>query len=619
MTGVSNVNKAPKQGAARACLAGIMLMRLARFLGIGAGLLLGLIFCHPAYAAEITVTPERTTLYADQEFTLTFSSNEQPDGAPDFSPLEQVLEIVNRSTRHNTQFINGVPSMEIVWQLQVFPKSSGVLQIPAIQFGRDASPPLTLTVLENNSGQQPQEIIVELESDAENPYVQQQIIVTQRLLSALPLRRNSASMTHPRISSGKGIVQQLGGIENKTVQRDGMRYSVSERRYAVFAHSSGELTLGRTVFQGIVNDGTQRRGLFGMSGKQVRRYSAPLELAIQAQPPNSGVNWLPATSLSINAHWQVPPAQFKTGEPVMLTLAVIAEGLLAEQLPELEVVPPSGIKAYANPAELVNNSEGGSVLATRQEQWVLIATAPGSYELPPITLRWWNLATQQLETAEIAPTLITVTGAAGDDPSPAAPPASEMPDAGGVGANPESVGEADANAEFSPEQPSLSAADEAAAELAQRQGEVSRPLFAELWLWLAGLLALLLVLLGIILRRRAQRSTQRHYQRTAHRVSSLDLLQQACRRDEAQKAYDALSDWVKQDLQLRPATLAQLRQAADLPLQQALDELSAVLYATPQESWRGKALWEAVRQHAQSKQAAATVQKRSGLLSLYPN
>ena len=145
-------------------------------------LLGGLLLLNPAYAAKITVKSERSPVYANEEFTLTFSSNEQPDGNPDFSPLEQSLEIINTSTSTNMQMINGVVSNEIAWRLQVIPKSTGVINIPAIKFGKDASHPLKIVVSDSkNKKGQPEEVIVELESSTGNPYVQQQIIITQRL------------------------------------------------------------------------------------------------------------------------------------------------------------------------------------------------------------------------------------------------------------------------------------------------------------------------------------------------------------------------------------------------------------------------------------------------------
>lgn len=582
-------------------------------------LLWGVTGLNPAYAAKITVAPDRSPVHAGEEFTLVFSSNEQPDANPDFSPLEKDLEILSTSTSSNTQIINNVVSNEIAWRLQVFPKTTGIINIPAIKFGKDISHPLKIVVSKNkkNNGQ-PEEIIVELESSTKSPYVQQQIIVTQRLLHSVSLRRSGASMSHPRISEGKGLVQQLGGIENKTILRKGIRYRVSERRYAVFAQTSGKLTLGRTVFQGILDDGTKRRDFFGMSGHQVRRFSRPLELEIREQPPKSGSTWLPGNSLSINAHWEVPPDQFKTGEPVTLTLAVIADGLLAEQLPELEVLPPKGIKAYSNQPDLVNDSEGDSVLATRQEKWILIGTAPGQYKLPQIQLRWWNLNTGKLETAEIPPTTITVTGEVSNNLPEAVLPESEVqppePDAADI-----TVGSAGESGDAPNTLISPAVEDEDLPD-ANKRVAVEKPPFSAFWLWLAGFVALALVALSISLRRRIYGSSRpKHKQRAQARlrISPLDLLQKACRNNEAQKAYDALSDWVKQDLQLTPATLAQLRKEADFPLKQALDDLSMTLYSSQHDVWKGRDLWEAVTWHRRPKEAVRQ-SVQSGLVSLYP-
>ncbi|MGB1257670.1 MAG: BatD family protein [Thiolinea sp.] len=569
-------------------------------------------------AANITVLPDRNPVNAGEEFTLVFSSDEQPSGNPDFSPLDKDFEVLSTSTSSNVQIINGVVSREISWRLQVFPKSVGILTVPPIRFGNDESQPLKVVVSDNGgaAGGQQNGIIVELENNTKDPYVQQQIIVTQRLMHSVSLRQSGATMSHPRIAEGKGLIQQLGGITNKTMLRDGIQYKVSERRYAVFPQTSGKLILGRTVFQGILDDGTKRRDFFGMSGHQVRRYSAPLELDVREQPSKSGKTWLPAKSLSVNAHWQVPPDQLKTGEPVTLTLAIIADGLLAEQLPELEVLPPKGVKAYSNQPEFVNNSDGDTVVATRQDKWILIGTAPGEYKLPQIALNWWNLESGKLEQATVPPTQITVTGVVSNNNQPE-PKESEVE----AVEPPEPNADAEGTAGEEGQDPEKLITTEGQDEIpdATQRSAAEKPPFSSVWLWLAGLIAFGLVGLAIWLRRRMNRTavvkTNPRFQKK-NRINSLDLLQKACANNEPQKAYDALSDWVKQDLQLTPATLSQLRKEADYPLKQALDNLSMALYSSQHDDWQGNDLWQAVSQHVRPVQTDN--RQPSGLVSLYP-
>ena len=211
--------------------------------------------------------------------------------------------------------------------------------MPAIRFGNEQSPSLTLQVVEQpapNAQNTGDEVVVEVEVEPKQPYVQQQVIVTQRLLHTVNLRPQ-ATLTHPNVSVGKGAVQQLGDVKNTTLLRNGRNYHVIERRYVLMPQQSGELQLGATQFEGSVMDAqTNRYDPFGVGVKPVKRASAPVTLQVMPQPSSyQGKQWLPAKSVSLNAHWQTPPDKLKAGEPATLTLAIMADGLTAEQLPKL--------------------------------------------------------------------------------------------------------------------------------------------------------------------------------------------------------------------------------------------------------------------------------------------
>lgn len=578
-----------------------------------------------AAAAEITVLPDRNPIGVGEEFTLILSATEQPDGNPDFAPLRENFEIVGTSTNSNIQMINGVVSREIVWRVRLYPKATGTLEIPPLQFGSQSSPASQITVDENaaNAGVPRDGVIVELETDTESPFVQQQFIVTQRMLHSVELMRNGASMSHPEVGEGKAIIQQLGGVTNGTLNRKGIRYKVSERRYAVFPQTSGKLSFRPTVFQGVINSSANSRqhDPFGLiSGRQIRRFSAPLSLEVKARPAAITGTWLPAKSVSLNTHWQVPAEQFKTGEPVTLTVAVIADGLMAEQLPEIKLTPPQGIKGYSNQPELRNNVQGDSLIGTRQERWILIGTAPGEYTLPAISLEWWNLDSGKTETAFVPAKKITVTGEVSTSTN-------NLPDNGragvsGLAEQEEGNHSGTASADAAADDP---AADQALMEdTLNRQTGNGSATENRRWWWL--LLPGILLLIGAgILYRRKRSATGYHVDGLPHpaanpvHINYYRQLEQACQNNEAQKAYDALSDWVRHDLQLTPATIAQLRQEVPMTLKQALDELSMALYAQQTDAWRGADLWQEIQQFNQQRSQAGNRRESSDLLSLYPD
>lgn len=576
---------------------------------IGAYIGVLMFFCLPSVllAAEIFVLPDRNPVAMGEEFTLTFSTAEQPDSDPDFSPLAKDFEIVGTATSNNLRIINGVVSKELAWRVRLYPRTAGTLPIPSVAFGKDSSPAGEIIVDEDSAtdGMPRDSVLVELEADTAEPYVQQQFIITQRMLHSVELQPGGASMSHPEVTEGKALVQQLGNVVNRTVNRKGIRYKVSERRYAVFPQTSGELTFGRTVFQGVVSmPGAQRKNVpFGMmSGRQIRRFSDVLTMNVKGQPAGVKGTWLPANSVSLNVHWETPPEQFRTGEPVTLTIAVIADGLMAEQLPEIKLALPKGIKGYSNQPELRNDYQGGSLIGTRQERWILIGTAPGEYTLPAFNLEWWNLKTGTAESAFVESRKITVTGEVSA--------ATEAASNAGAGM-PELAEEAEENTV--PAQELLSGQGDAEEVSTEPEQEKSR------WLWLFASVLLLLILSGVLYKRRAGGKTPEGEQRyQPPKVNYYEQLERACRSNDAQKTYDALVGWVREDLRLRPPTLAQLRQEVSMPFRQAIDELSMVLYAKQTGEWRGAELLKAVQDFCRDRHA---VKERSpdGLLSLYPD
>lgn len=557
------------------------------------------------WAAGVQVRADRDLVQVGDDFTLEFVTAEPVTATPDFTPLSADFQVTGTSTSTNVQYINGQMTQQTSWIVTLFANQAGNLQIPSIHFGKLSSEPVTIQVVEAatdpNAANSASDIIVELSADPPNPYVQQQVIVTQRLLHSVPLLPTRASMSHPELEKGKGLIQQLGSTKNGDITRKGVRYKLIERRYAVFPQVSGELTIGRTVFQGALDDRrTRQLDPFGIGGKQVRRFSAPLALQVKPHPPVKST-WLPAKSLTLNAHWEPLNRTLKAGEPVTLTIAIIADGLMGEQLPTLDLKPPLGIKGYANQPEFRNDLGGASVIGMREEKWVLMGTADGEYVLPEIKVEWWDLKTQKMQTARIDATPLKVVGI-GQAKVPVDPPAAS---------NPAQNPEADSQLLNAPEQLAPSAQPTAA-------DSVNSKTAWSWWLVVLGIIAVLLLAGFWLWKRSNPQSKQDKAALKIVKVAPLITLKAACQANDAQAAFQALHEWIREDLKLSPPTVALLRTKADLPLKQALDDLSTVLYASTTHIWEGKELWQAV-QNYQQPTPAISVPNPKGLAELYPN
>ena len=97
-------------------------------------------------AADIMVTTDRNPVYLNQSFRLTFEAIGAIDGDPDFSPLEEQLDIISRSHSNSINYINGGYSRRMNWTFTAMARRAGELTLPTIAFGKDQSPSYRLTV-----------------------------------------------------------------------------------------------------------------------------------------------------------------------------------------------------------------------------------------------------------------------------------------------------------------------------------------------------------------------------------------------------------------------------------------------------------------------------------------
>jgi hypothetical protein len=294
---------------------------------------------------------------------------------------------------------------------------------------------------------------MEVSVDEDAPYVQQQVILTVRIFHRIQWREGSLS--DPRFQGGEVLVERLGDDRTYQAVRDGQSWQVIERRYALFPQAHGKLEMEPLLLSISVPAGkrtARRRSPFGdpffddFFSRQdyVRKLvrSKPLALQVKPVPPAfSGRHWLPARRLELKESWSSPLDALKAGEPVTRTLTLVVDGVTKGQLPELTLPEVPGLRVYPGEMEVreVQGPLGVRSLASRK--FALIPEKAGEYRLPPVTLKWWDLAQDREAVARlsehrlrVAPGTGAVTGTPAAPPqrsslpakpAPAAPPAPE--------------------------------------------------------------------------------------------------------------------------------------------------------------------------------------------------
>ncbi|MBV8804669.1 MAG: protein BatD [Sinobacteraceae bacterium] len=561
----------------------------------------------PPVFAGVTATLDTQQVAAGDTVELTLHHDGHSSAQPDLTPLKQDFDVLSTQTGSSIQITNGGMSASTQVVVTLAPKNTGRVTIPSLTWGQDRTLPLTLEVLAAGSDQaggsatQAQAaapVFLETQVDSHRPYVQAAVDVTVRLYFSEALHQ--ASLTLPQ--SADDVVMQVGQDTQSSAERNGQPYQVVTRHYTIFPQRSGEIqlpgpTLGAQVEKRSRNGGGPFGGFFGSLLNQtrpLRLHGDPIALSVQPRPADAGSVWIPARNVQLSAQWKPTSLQVHAGDPVTVELQLQADGLTAEQLPDLtsEWTLPQGLRAYPDQPKLDNLTQGTTVLGKRTQSVALIADDAGQFSIPDLRLRWWDVtANASREVTLPGKTLTVLPAAAGSvlqQPSPATAQA--------------------------PATPAKSAP--------ARTNSVTVPAGDSIWRWLAfgfGALWITTISAWLWSRRASKREVTPAIttQTSPPDVSAVrSAFREACQKGDALAARRNLLAWVTADRNgAGPVGLNALaRESTDSLLAGLLRDLDrACFLGTP---WNGEPLERALRKLPQ--QGGTQGDRKTGLAPLYP-
>ena len=377
------------------------------------------LFSLPLWAQEIESSVDRNELARGETLTYTIRVFDRRQGMQlDLTPLTEEFDVLGTRTSSQVRSINGAVESWTDYIVTLFPLTEGNLTIPAIQVNEAYTDPIAVLVRNEGprSNQGNEELFLELESNKESIYVQEQLLFAVRLYYTINGIRNPQ---FTELDIPDTVIQLIGSPNQYEKLIDGVRYGVYEKRYVIFPQRSGPLEIPDILFRGEVTDGSSNFVFRNLNTRRVTAFTEGTTIEVLERPESTRDNdfWLPLRDLTVAQTWSGPTEDLQIGDTLTRTISMRASGLDGAVLPPIDELEITGANVYPEPSEIERLFVDGSIVGTRVESSSIVATEAGTLEIPELVIPWWNVDTDQQEFAVVPATTLEIAAVAGTTPA----------------------------------------------------------------------------------------------------------------------------------------------------------------------------------------------------------
>ena len=370
-------------------------------------------------AQEVEISLDRNEIARGETVTLTIRIYDQRQGMQlDLTPLTTQFDVLGTRTSSQIRSVNGAVEAWTDYIVTLFPLEEGNLIIPELDINGTTTTQLEVTVTNEGprSNQSNEELYLEIETNKESVYVQEQLLFTVRLYYTINGIRNPQ---FTELEMEDSVIQLIGSPNQYEKLIDGERYGVYEKRYVIFPQRSGPLEVPDILFRGEVTDGSSNFVFRNLNTRRVTAFIEGISIEVLERPAavQSGDFWLPVSNLTLEESWSTDLNNLKVGDSLVRTVTMNADGLDGAVLPPFSPTEIEGLNLYPDPAEIERTFEEGAIVGTRIEVTSMVPVASGNIIIPEISIPWWNIDIDQLETTVIPATSLTIATVAGEIPA----------------------------------------------------------------------------------------------------------------------------------------------------------------------------------------------------------
>ncbi|NKC05234.1 protein BatD [Ochrobactrum haematophilum] len=207
--------------------------------------------------------------------------------------------------------------------------------------------------------------------------------------------------------------------QNVTDTINGVQFSGIQKRYSIIPQVSGSYSIPAIAISfDYLEDGNR---------KHATATSAPLSFGVSAAQ-HDGQPEFAAGSLELTQSFDRPPEKLQTGDALVRMLTITATDTVAITIPPVNVGTSQGLNQYVKPATVADNVPVGRQTASRRvETIVYTASKPGTFTLPAVSYRWFDVQSQQAQFATLPATTVTVAPGTAKSATSVEPARKNMP------------------------------------------------------------------------------------------------------------------------------------------------------------------------------------------------
>ncbi len=382
-------------------------------------LCLGLTLLSTAQAQEVEISLDRNEIARGETVTLTIRIYDQRQGMQlDLTPLTSQFDVLGTRTSSQIRSVNGAVEAWTDYIVTLFPLEEGDLIIPELNINGTATAPMVVTVTNEGprSNQSNEELYLEIETNKESVYVQEQLLFTVRLYYTINGIRNPQ---FTELEMEDSVIQLIGSPNQYEKLIDGERYGVYEKRYVIFPQRSGPLEVPDILFRGEVTDGSSNFVFRNLNTRRVTAFIEGITINVLERPSavQSDDFWLPVSNLTLEETWSTDLNSLKVGDSLVRTVTMTADGLDGAVLPPFSPTEIEGLNLYPDPAEIERTFVEGAIVGTRIEVTSMVPVDSGNIVIPEISIPWWNIDTDQIEATVIPATSLVIATITGEIPA----------------------------------------------------------------------------------------------------------------------------------------------------------------------------------------------------------